>query len=265
MKRMKKLMLGVLCLAMSCCFAQAAFADTPIQVIVGGEEVVTNVRPMIVQERVMLPVRAVFEALDATVKYDQATQKITAKRLSTTVEFTIGSNIMKINGEAKEIDVAPMIINNRTLVPLRACSEAFGMEVKWDAKAGIARIMKFVSMLERNHWERREYNAAGQCSYLLAKSLEDYGDKWENLTRPTEYFYEYDEFGNLTQEINRNGAQEYKYVYTNEYDEKNRRIKYTRDEYPTYSPDKSVETIVYTVAYNDYNQPVYAEGTNGYV
>ncbi len=227
---------------------------------------VTNVRPIIVQSRVMLPVRAVFEALDANVNYSQSEQKITAKRLSTTVEFVIGSNIMTVNGEAREIDVAPIVVNNRTLVPVRACSEAFDLDVEWDAKAGAVRIRKPVSMLEKNSWGRSEYDDAGRLSYKLVKNLSDYGDKWENLSPANEYYYKYDEYGNPVEEMTYyNGSFIYKYVYTNTYDDKCRLVKYVRDEYTSYSTSKPVETDVYTIKYNDYNQPLIKEGTDGFL
>ena len=51
-----------------------------------------------------------------------------------TVTLTIGSKNMDINGSAKPMDVAPLIYQNRTFVPLRAVGEAFGADFDWDAK-----------------------------------------------------------------------------------------------------------------------------------
>ena len=51
-----------------------------------------------------------------------------------TISVTIDSNIAIVNGEYKQIDVPPMIINNRTMVPLRFIGEALGAEVNWMAE-----------------------------------------------------------------------------------------------------------------------------------
>lgn len=52
------------------------------------------------------------------------------------IELTIGSKKYTVNGEAKEMDVAPFIKNGRTFVPLRFVSEALGAEVDWSPKGG---------------------------------------------------------------------------------------------------------------------------------
>lgn len=44
----------------------------------------------------------------------------------------IGSQEMTVEGKTTVLDVAPKIENGRTLVPLRAISEALGAEVTWD-------------------------------------------------------------------------------------------------------------------------------------
>lgn len=51
-----------------------------------------------------------------------------------TISVTIDNNIAVVNGEYKRIDVPPMIINNRAMVPLRFIGEALGAEVNWIAE-----------------------------------------------------------------------------------------------------------------------------------
>ncbi len=48
-----------------------------------------------------------------------------------TISLTIGSNTMYKNGEGINLDVPAQVLNNRTLVPIRAVSEAFGADVSW--------------------------------------------------------------------------------------------------------------------------------------
>ncbi len=48
------------------------------------------------------------------------------------VELWIGSDIMRVNGETIRLDAPPQIVSGRTVVPVRAISEAFGAKVSWD-------------------------------------------------------------------------------------------------------------------------------------
>ena len=49
-----------------------------------------------------------------------------------TVSLTIGSNILTVNGQDITLDVPADVLNGRTLVPVRAISEAFKCNVDWN-------------------------------------------------------------------------------------------------------------------------------------
>ena len=57
---------------------------------------------------------------------------MTATRQNTTVSLTINKSDMYINNNVISLDVAPTLIGGRTLVPVRAVSEAFDCDVSWD-------------------------------------------------------------------------------------------------------------------------------------
>lgn len=78
------------------------------------------------------PCRAIFEALGAEVEWDDATRSITATRDDKTIEMTIGQTEMTVDGEAVTLEVAPTILNNTTLVPVRAVAESFDAQVGWN-------------------------------------------------------------------------------------------------------------------------------------
>lgn len=80
----------------------------------------------------MVPLRAIFEGLGATVEWNGNTQTITAYNETTIVRSTIGEYTMNVNETAKSIDVPPMLVNDRTLVPARFVAEAFDCDVQWD-------------------------------------------------------------------------------------------------------------------------------------
>jgi len=113
----------------------------PVKVMVNGESVNFDVQPRIINGRTMVPIRAIFESLGATVEWDAEQQRVYAsKRYVPTngivsTEFVIGRSYMLTsfgNSQQKELDTPPMIINGRTLVPARAAAEAFDYNVEWD-------------------------------------------------------------------------------------------------------------------------------------
>jgi hypothetical protein len=79
----------------------------------------------------------------ATDKAGNMTEKtISVKYVRATVlEIQIGSKMMSVNGSSVPIDVAPVIVEGRTLLPIRWVAEPFGAAVVWDAdekKVGVS-------------------------------------------------------------------------------------------------------------------------------
>lgn len=111
-----------------------------IPVFVDGVQIDFDQQPIIQDDRTLVPLRGVFEALGATVYWNNDTRSVTAYKDGTTVELAIGSSTMYVNGQPKYLDVAGQIINDRTMVPLRAISEAFGAIVYWDNDTRTVRV-----------------------------------------------------------------------------------------------------------------------------
>lgn len=111
--------------------AQAA----EVKVVVDGKALALDVQPVLEGNRVLVPLRAIFEALGAEVRWDGKTRTVTAIKGTTSIKLAIGSSTA-LKGEAKVIlDVPARVINGRTLVPLRFVSEALGADVEWNAAA----------------------------------------------------------------------------------------------------------------------------------
>lgn len=115
------------------------FADN----VVIGEKLVFQEGngPVIMDDRLMLPLRAISEALDATVYWFNDAKRIQIVRYDSLLSLQIGNNMMGrytiSGGQANLIDniemnVPATIQNDRTYVPLRAISEAFDAEITWD-------------------------------------------------------------------------------------------------------------------------------------
>lgn len=93
--------------------------------------------PVIIDGRTLVPMRTIFEALGADVEWidENGIQTINATTEDTAINMTIGSNKFYVNGEEKELDVPAQLINDKTLVPIRAISESLGCYVGWDQDA----------------------------------------------------------------------------------------------------------------------------------
>lgn len=90
-----------------------------------------NAQPQMVSGRVMVPMRRIFEALKATVSWDDETQTVTAIGGQRKLVLQIGANQATVNGASVPLDVPASVINNSTLVPLRLIGEALGCDVDW--------------------------------------------------------------------------------------------------------------------------------------
>ncbi len=134
MKNIRKALCILLTMILMVSSMNLAMADDDIRVKIDGEQITFDVQPQLINDRTMVPLRAIFEALGATVSWDGATQTVTAYNEEYFVKATINNKIMIVNGVSKSMDIAPMLINERTLVPARFVAEAFGCDVEWDAE-----------------------------------------------------------------------------------------------------------------------------------
>lgn len=132
MKLLKKLLCGILSAAMLITSASIpAMAADDIAVSIDLSLVEFDVPPQIINDRTMVPMRAIFEALGAAVDWDGDTRTITANKDDITIITSIGNETIFVNEFEKTMDVAPCIIDDRTLVPVRFISEALGYDVEW--------------------------------------------------------------------------------------------------------------------------------------
>lgn len=120
-------------------------ADEEIKVYFEGSKINFDVQPQTINDRTMVPIRAIFEAMGATVTWDDTTQTAISTKDSTTVKMTLNSTTEYINDVAYEMDVTPVIIEGRTLAPARYVAEAFGYYVNWEAMTQSVLISKSAS------------------------------------------------------------------------------------------------------------------------
>jgi hypothetical protein len=103
-----------------------------ISVYVNGKKVYCDQEPLLTGGRVLVPLRAIMEALGATVEWDSQTATIVARRQGFELTHSVGKWYAFANGNQIDLDVLSRIENGRTLVPVRVISESLGATVNWD-------------------------------------------------------------------------------------------------------------------------------------
>ncbi|MBC7325807.1 MAG: copper amine oxidase, partial [Moorella sp. (in: Bacteria)] len=105
-----------------------------IAVLVDGLPVNFDAPPVIQNDRVLVPFRAVAEAIKVPVSWDAQTKTVTAAGKDISLRLQIANQTAYVNEKPVRLDAPPVIVNNRTLIPLRFFSEALGCRVAWDGE-----------------------------------------------------------------------------------------------------------------------------------
>ncbi len=98
-----------------------------------GELLNLDSPPVLKDGRTLLPIRAITEAMGGNVAWDNQERKVTVKAKGSTVEMWLDKKTIRSNGQNKNIDVAPTIINGRTMVPVRFVADNLpDCDITWD-------------------------------------------------------------------------------------------------------------------------------------
>lgn len=113
--------------------AGISWDQAEVLIYVGNSRLYPDVPPEVRSGRTLVPLRAIFEYLQADVAWDGATRTVTATRGGTHVRLQIDNPVAWVNDQEVPLDQPPVISGDRTLVPVRFVSEALGATVEWDA------------------------------------------------------------------------------------------------------------------------------------
>lgn len=102
-----------------------------ISVFFNGSEISFDQLPFIENDRVLVPMRAIFEAFGAEVEWNEKEQSVTATWGAYVIKMRIGDNVIMKSETAIESDMAPQVIGDRTFVPLRVIAESLDADVDW--------------------------------------------------------------------------------------------------------------------------------------
>lgn len=136
---LKRGMIFTLLLVCSLLFSIPCFAHT-IQIQLDGKTLTTNVAPISKNGTTLVPIRLISENLGAKVDYDAVTKKISITSNATSIELFVHSTTAHINGKPTHLTMAPEIVSNTTMVPIRFISENLNCKVEWDQASQVVKI-----------------------------------------------------------------------------------------------------------------------------
>ena len=112
-----------------------AYAQQKVGFKVAGEVVETNPAPFIDNNRVMVPVREIANILGADVNWDGENQAVKVEKGKKQITMIIGNSRAVINGKEVRLEALPVIVNGRTMVPVRILAEGLQVPLSWDSIA----------------------------------------------------------------------------------------------------------------------------------
>ena len=123
----------ILCLfLLNAIFTGIVTAAPAMGIMIDGQALKFDQPPIVLNSRLLVPLRAIFEALGIQVVWNSKNGTIVAENKQTTIELQVGNPNATKNRNLVKLDIPPQIINGRTYVPTRFISEAFGCTVLWN-------------------------------------------------------------------------------------------------------------------------------------
>jgi hypothetical protein len=108
--------------------------DDPYMSVEGRQQEIDYGRgtaPILQNGRTLVPIRAIIEAMGGMVGWDEATQKISLDAGGHSVQMWLNKKDLLVDGKNKTMDVAPVTVGARTMVPVRFAAENVGCTVEW--------------------------------------------------------------------------------------------------------------------------------------
>ena len=148
--------------------ADTVFTIGSKQYIQNGETITMDAAPQIVNERTLVPVRYLAESCGADVTWDEKTKRVTLTKGETRILMTIGNRKLLVNEKTIQMDVDPVIIKDRTMLPARWVAENLSWQVAWDeTKRTVAIYPQQISTLDNRLNLRQTPDTQGKVLGVL--------------------------------------------------------------------------------------------------
>ena len=169
-----------------------------VTVRVNGEDITfedPEALPKIMNNRTMLAARAFYEKIGAKVDWNGKARTVTVSKDKDKIVLTIGSNKALVNGKEVALDSAATIVNDKTYIPVRFVSEAFGYKVKYDANEGMP-IVDIFNITEKELADKLQ-ELEKEENYKMIASMKSTGQKDEEIVKTLKDLYEGEELDKI--------------------------------------------------------------------
>lgn len=109
-------------------------ANATANLFLNGQPLLSSVPPAIVNSTTMVPFRIVAEQLGASVTWEHQTKQVVVVQASKKIRLVVNDKTAIVNDETYTLETAPLIMNGRTMIPLRFVGEQLGLQVQWEPK-----------------------------------------------------------------------------------------------------------------------------------
>ncbi|GAA4845446.1 hypothetical protein GCM10023310_24240 [Paenibacillus vulneris] len=145
---------------------------------------------ILVNGSMLVPLRDITDELNAKLTWNDEQKSITLDRAGSSVFMKIDDPQVQVNGQAKTLEVAPRIEGDKTFVPLRLISEAFGAKVEWNGEKQQATVQTadkslYIMGYPYFEWEGNHFvysgdlvNGLPQGQGTAVKGTSIYNDVW---------------------------------------------------------------------------------------
>jgi N-acetylmuramoyl-L-alanine amidase len=142
-----------------------AFCDEfPVSLVLDGVPVESDTPPVIIRERTLIPARALFERMNAVVLWNEETRQVSVSTTGAGVILTIDAFEYTIDGNTYVADVPPLIISERTMIPVRVVAESVGCNIEWN---DLTRTVTVSSRVSEIPYENAANYAAGDSGEMF--------------------------------------------------------------------------------------------------
>lgn len=101
-------------------------------VVAGGEEIKFDQPPVLYDSELMLPLRFIVEKLGATVSWQGELKTVFCNIGDKVCTLQIGTKKLFVGTQAIDLEVAPVILEGRTLVPTIVIEQITGLSCEWE-------------------------------------------------------------------------------------------------------------------------------------
>ncbi len=175
-----------------------SFAEKEVEIFYNGEKIDFATSPIEKDNTLMVPMRQFFESFDANVNWINDTQEVLTYKGNTFIKLKINDSVCYNNGKKTNLTSPPIIVDDRTLVPVEFVAKTFDMDLNWNEDKTILNI--------NNKYRENIYSYLGSTFfkkyYLKNEGIEfSLPAGWENTSTNKYSFSLYDGLQNYTLSI----------------------------------------------------------------